>query len=137
VDKEILERIPQRPPFLFVDKIVERGENHIWVQKTLDGTEDFFKGHFPGHPIMPGVLLLEAAFQGGALLMGGQEDGKIGVVTRVDKVKFRGLVKPQKTLDIKVEKTESLANAVFFKGRIYVKDKCVLSLTFSCALVQQ
>lgn len=137
MDKEILERIPQRPPFLFVDKIVERGEDHIWVQKTLDGTEDFFKGHFPGNPIMPGVLLQEAAFQGGALLMGGQEDGKIGVVTRADKVKFRGLVKPQDTLDIKVEKTESLANAVYFKGRIYVKDKCILSLNFSCALVQQ
>ncbi len=132
---EILERLPQRPPFLFIDRVVEVGETTVWAQKELTGEEDFFKGHFPGNPIMPGVLLQEAAFQAGAFLMGGQSGGKVGVVTRVDKVKFRGLVRPGEMLDIKVEKTDALSNAVFFKGKLFVKDKCVLSLEFSCALV--
>ena len=133
---EILDRIPQRAPFLFLDRIIELGEGTIWAQKDVTGEEDFFKGHFPENPIMPGVLLQEAAFQAGAFLMGGQSDGQVGVVTRVDKVKFRGLVKPGETLDIKVEKTDALSNAVFFKGKLFVKEKCVLSLEFSCALVK-
>ena len=132
---EILDRIPQRPPFLFLDRIIELGEDTIWAQKEVTGEEDFFKGHFPDNPIMPGVLLQEAAFQAGAFLMGGQSNEQVGVVTRVDKVKFRGLVRPGETLDIKVEKTDALSNAVFFKGKLFVKEKCVLSLEFSCALV--
>ncbi|MEE2742265.1 MAG: 3-hydroxyacyl-ACP dehydratase FabZ family protein [Bdellovibrionota bacterium] len=137
MDQEVLDAIPQRPPFLFVDKIIERDKSQIWAQKKLEGSEDFFKGHFPGRPIMPGVLLQEAAFQAGALLMGGSNKEQLGVVTRADKVKFRGFVGPQDVLDIKVEKTEELANAVYFKGRIFVKDKCVLSLNFACALVEK
>ena len=70
---------------------------------------------------MPGVLLQEAAFQAGAFLMGGQSEGKVGVVTRVDKVKFRGLVKPGETLDIKVEKTDALSNAVFLREDFSLK----------------
>ena len=132
---EILDRIPQRPPLLFLDRIIELGEDTIWAQKEVTGEEDFFKGHFPDNPIMPGVLLQEAAFQAGAFLMGGQSKEQVGVVTRVDKVKFRGLVRPGETLDIKVEKTDALSNAVFFKGKLFVKEKCVLSLEFSCALV--
>lgn len=134
-DPEILETIPQRRPFLFVDQIVERGEKHIHTLKELTGNEDFFKGHFPGNPIMPGVLLLESVFQSGALLISGQDKTKTGVVTRVDGVKFKGLVRPKDILNIKVELTENLENAYYFKGHIEVNQKKVLVLKFSCAVI--
>lgn len=131
--QEIIESIPQRPPFLFVDKVIKRGERFIHTQKYVTGEEDFFKGHFPGNPIMPGVLLQEAAFQSGALYMSGGKPG-LGLVTRVDGVKFRGLVKPGDTLDIFVDHLETLENAYYFKAKIKVENKTVVALNFTCVL---
>ena len=133
---EVLEGLPQRDPFLFVDEIVERKENSIKTRLTLTGEEDFFKGHFPGNPIMPGVLLQEALFQTGALLMGGSDQG-LGVVTKVEKARFKSLVRPKQTLDMSVSELERLANATYFKGQIKVDSKVVLSLLFTCALIKQ
>lgn len=133
---EVLEGLPQRPPFLFVDEIVDRTENSIQTRLTLTGEEDFFRGHFPGNPIMPGVLLQEALFQTGALLMGATGEG-LGVVTKVEKARFKGLVKPGQTLEMSVTSLETLANATYFKGQIKVDTKTVLSLQFTCALIDQ
>ena len=68
--EDILAAIPQRPPFLFVDKVIAREGNSITTQRTLREDEFFFQGHFPGNPMMPGVLLCEVCFQTGAILMG-------------------------------------------------------------------
>ncbi|MHC4697898.1 MAG: 3-hydroxyacyl-ACP dehydratase FabZ family protein [Planctomycetota bacterium] len=84
----ILTSIPHRPPFLFVDEIVEISQERILTRKLADPEADFFRGHYPGQPVMPGVLLCECCFQAGALLIahriGPDEVGKgIPVVTRI------------------------------------------------------
>nr|MBP7518139.1 beta-hydroxyacyl-ACP dehydratase [Desulfobulbus sp.] len=69
-DPFILERIPHRPPFLWLDRVVEVGEAAIRAEKTLPQDLDVFRGHYPDYPLMPGVLLCEAVFQAGAVLLG-------------------------------------------------------------------
>lgn len=131
----ITELIPQRPPFLFVDKIVDRSEKSIKTTLKLTGDEDFFKGHFPGNPIMPGVLLQEALFQSGAALMAGREGGGLGVVTRVQNAKFKNMVRPGDELEMEVELTESISNAHYMKGTTKVSGKTVLIIEFAVASV--
>lgn len=135
--QEVLDAIPQRPPFLFVDKVVECNGSKIICEKLLTGNEDFFKGHFPGNPIMPGVLLQESMFQTGAVLMSKMDNGPkgLGVVSRVDNVKFKSFVKPGDTMVMEVELDEQIANAVYMKGKMRVNGKVVLALKFTCAVV--
>lgn len=133
---EITDLIPQRSPFLFVDKVVERKDKTITTQYLVKGTEEFFKGHFPGNPIMPGVILQEAIFQSGAALMAqlNQEPG-LGVVTRVQNAKFKNMVKPGDLLDMEVELVESISNAHFMKGVTKVLGKTVLIIEFAVASI--
>lgn len=132
---DILDLIPQRPPFLFVDKVTDRSESTINTSFQVTGNEDFFKGHFPGNPIMPGVLLQEALFQSGAALMAGMAGGGLGVVTRVQNAKFKNMVKPGDLLEMQVELTESISNAHFMKGTTKVAGKTVLVIEFAVASV--
>lgn len=134
--QEVLDAIPQRPPFLFLDEIVERGENSIVCKKIVTGSEEFFKGHFPGNPIMPGVLLQETCFQAGAALMSTIGSGGLGVVSKVENAKFKGMVRPGDELFVHVSLTDSLANAYYFKGKITVSGKTVMAVNFTCALVE-
>ena len=131
----ITEMIPQRPPFLFVDKVIERTENTIKTTLNVTGNEDFFKGHFPGNPIMPGVLLQEALFQTGAALMSTREGAGLGVVTRVQNAKFKNMVRPGDVLEMEVELTESISNAHYMKGTTKVAGKTVLVIEFTVASV--
>ena len=136
---EVLSLIPQRPPFLFIDKILSKEDKKIITEKFVSGDEDFFKGHFPGNPIMPGVLLSEATFQSAAALMAlrnGSMKGKTAVVTRINSTKFKNLVKPNDRLQIEVELTDELENACYLKGSIKVNGKTVMSNEFAVALVE-
>jgi 3-hydroxyacyl-[acyl-carrier-protein] dehydratase len=136
----ILENIPQREPFLFIENIVDRSENTITTSKLLTGEEDFFRGHFPGRPVFPGVLMCEAVFQTGALLMAlkgeGADNNKTALVTRVQNAKFKNMARPGDNLLITVDFVEMLANAAFMKGKIKVAEKTIMTIEFAATLVE-
>jgi 3-hydroxyacyl-[acyl-carrier-protein] dehydratase len=140
VDPLILNHIPQREPFLFIEKIVDRTENSITTSKHLTGEEDFFKGHFPSRPVFPGVLMCEAVFQTGALLMAlkgqGAGNSKTALVTRIQSTKFKNMAKPGDLLNISVDFVEMLANAAFMKGKITANGKTIMTIEFAATLVE-
>ena len=97
--QEILDAIPHREPFLLVDEIIERSRRRIVGSKTFTGQEWFFAGHYPGKPVVPGVLLCEAAMQCGAILIcplvkGERAGARVPVVTRMNDVRFKRIVRP-------------------------------------------
>lgn len=97
--KEIIKYIPHRYPFLLVDRILEiQGDEKIIGIKNVSFNENFFQGHFPDRPVMPGVLICEAMAQVGAIFAhnarGGMEDNKVFVLTGLDNVKFKRPVEP-------------------------------------------
>ena len=105
---EIKEIIPHRYPFLLVDKIleVEEGQRAIGI-KNVTANEEFFNGHFPDYPIMPGVLIVEALAQVGGVAMLKKEEnkGKLAFFTGIDKCRFKKQVKPGDQLRLEVEMT--------------------------------
>src|SRR5690625_2394109 len=104
--EQIKEIIPHRYPFLLVDKVVEVEEaKRVVGLKNVTINEPFFAGHFPEYPVMPGVLILEALAQVGAIAVLGVEEnkGKIGFLAGVDKCRFKRQVKPGDQLKLEVE----------------------------------
>ncbi|WP_018750012.1 3-hydroxyacyl-ACP dehydratase FabZ [Paenibacillus sanguinis] len=103
---EIQEILPHRPPFLLVDRIIEleEGKRAVGI-KNVTINEPFFTGHFPGFPVMPGVLITEALAQVGAVAMLNVESnrGKIGLLAGLDGFRFRGQVFPGDTLRLEVD----------------------------------
>ncbi len=133
----ILELIPQRPPFLFIDKILEKSQNKIQTEYLVKGTEEFFKGHFPGMPIMPGVIMQEAIFQSAAALLSKPEAKGKGVITRVQNAKFKNLVRPEQKIMMEVEIIEDMGAATLLKGISRVDGKVVMSIEFMVAMVEE
>lgn len=106
--QEIKDVIPHRYPFLLVDKVLEiEEEKRVVGLKNVTVNEPFFQGHFPDYPVMPGVLILEALAQVGAIAVLGMEKnkGKIGFLAGVDKCRFKRQVKPGDQLKLEVEIT--------------------------------
>ncbi len=136
---QLLKYIPQRDPFLLLDGIIDESHDTAVTYKQLTGSEDWFRGHFPGNPVMPGVLMCEAVFQTGAYLMArrGEQagEGKTAVVTRIQGAKFKNMAKPGDKLVITVTLAEMLAKAAFMKGKVMVQDKLIMSIEFAAALV--
>lgn len=133
--EDILKAIPHREPFLFVDEIAEWNESSIRCTKRFSGKEDFFAGHYPGAPLVPGVLLCEAAMQAGAILLSrhlGEKPGHVPVATRMNDVRFKRIVRPGETIQLEVELTERLADAFFLKAKVSVDGKLAVRFEFAC-----
>lgn len=103
--KKIWETIPHRYPFLLVDRVTELGELYIEGYKNLSVNEPFFQGHFPQEPIMPGVLICEAAAQLGAIFLKQHEtfSDKLILFAGIDGVRFKKLVVPGDRLDLRID----------------------------------
>lgn len=135
----IAELIPHRPPFLFVDDIVSSSATGLVARRTWRPDEDFYRGHYPGAPITPGVLLCEAVFQAGALFLARARGGGTGVagaagmplLARISNVRFRNPVFPGETITIAVEQRESLGGFILMAGTVTSGEKRVLSVDFA------
>src|SRR5271166_361184 len=141
---DILKILPHRYPFLLIDRVLElkRKERIVGV-KNVTINEPFFNGHFPGLPIMPGVLIVEAIAQaGGALLLTEVEDrnDKVMVFTGIERAKFRKPVGPgdQLRLEVEVKGWRSVPGltAAKMQGYAYVGEKRVAEATVSCQLIE-
>ena len=133
--KEIQKILPHRYPFLLIDRVLEMEEGKRCVAlKNVTMNETFFQGHFPQEPVMPGVLIIEALAQTGAVAMLSMEEfkGKIAFFGGIDKAKFRGKVVPGDTLRLEVEMIKIKRNAGIGKGIAYVDGKkaCEAEITF-------
>ena len=140
LDIAAIQRIlPHRYPFLLIDRVVElTRKQRIVAIKNVTVNEPFFQGHFPGFPIMPGVLMIEAIAQaGGALLLTEIPDRehKLMVFTGIERARFRRPVIPGDTLRIEVEVINWRQTAVRMQGQIFVGDKRVCEALVSCQIV--
>jgi len=132
--------IPHRPPFLWIDEVVKITSDHAETTKYIAEDLPFFEGHYPGNPIVPGVILCEAVFQTGAVLMGhiiacdDELSDKIPVLTRIENAKFKQIVRPGDTLSIVVDLKETVATVSYFKGKVSVNGKVAVTVSFACAL---
>lgn len=128
--------LPHRDPMLFIDRVIALDENTITIESDVDPEAAYFKGHFPGMPIMPGVLIVETVAQAGALLVSltrGLTDDKFIAFSNVDAVKFRRPVEPGEMLTVEVEIEKVRLPFYKFIGTAKVDGKIAASLKFAAA----
>lgn len=137
---EIMAILPHRYPFLLIDKVLEISEegDRVIAQKNVTIGEHFFQGHFPQEYVMPGVLIIEALAQTGAVGVLSQEEykGKIAYFAGIEKAKFRGKVVPGDVLRLEVELDKIRRNIGYGRGKAYVGDKLVCECRISFAISQ-
>lgn len=140
---EIYRTIPHRPPFLFIDEVVELREDGASCKRTIRMDEPQFEGHYPGNPIMPGVLLCEACFQTGAIYLAKQieKEGRslqnvTPVLSRISDARFKQMVKPGDEVLIEVTMKEALSKFFFLKGKVMRLGKLVLTIEFALAMIE-
>ena len=133
--------LPHRYPFLLVDRVVEfEAHKRIVGIKGVTVNEPYFQGHFPGHPVMPGVLVIEALAQAGGLLtqLSHQTDatGKLFYLVKIDNAKFTKMVVPGDRLELEVEIRRTIRNMAMYAGVARVDGHPVASAEILCAEVK-
>lgn len=137
--EDIKKLIPHRYPFLLVDRVLEVEEGRILSLKNVSVNEEFFNGHFPERPMMPGVMQVEAMAQSGCIMLmhshiDDPEDSLV-VFTGINKAKFRKSVVPGDQLVMEVELVNQRRNFITMKGTATVDDEVVCELEASAAIV--
>ncbi|MEE2940279.1 MAG: 3-hydroxyacyl-ACP dehydratase FabZ family protein [Planctomycetota bacterium] len=138
LDRPVTDFIPHRPPFLFVDRVVEHEGDELTAEWDVPEDLFAFEGHFPGEPVLPGVLISEFCFQAGAVLIyatsqDDQDAPGVPVLTRITDARFRRIVRPGATLRARVRITERLANARYVDAQVTTADGAKVT-RLSCVL---
>lgn len=139
---EIMKLLPHRPPFLLVDRIIEMeaGKRIVGI-KNVSINEPFFPGHFPGHPVMPGVLIIEAMAQVACVLAILSSDesvrSKVTYFAGIDNAKFRKPVFPGDQLRLELEAVNCKRGIWYFNGKAYVDDKLVTEADLKAAFADK
>ena len=137
----VMARIPHRYPMLMIDRVIDVVANESCTGiKNVSANEPFFQGHFPGHPIMPGVLIIEAMAQTSATLVvaslkGVSCDTHVVYFMTIDSARFRHPVVPGDTLSIKVQKERTRGSVWKFRGAAFVGDKLCAEAEYTAMLV--
>lgn len=137
----VTDLIPHRPPFLFVDEIVSQAADGLVARTTWRPEQDFYRGHYPGAPITPGVLLCEAVFQTAACFMAlkaqaaGAKPGEgVPLIAKIGDVRFRTPVYPGDTVTIEVKQKDAMGGFTMMSGAMKKADGTrVMNLDFSVA----
>lgn len=127
--EEIKKILPHRPPFLFVDEVLEVSDERILAKRMIRDDEYFFTGHFPGEPIMPGVLMVEAIAQAGGVMLLRNRRNAIPLFMAIDRVRFRKIVKPGDTLVLEAKLLQDRGQVVKIAGTAKVNDSVVCEAT--------
>ena len=141
--EEIYQTIPHRPPFLFIDEILEVHADGATCSRTIRADEPQFEGHYPGNPIMPGVLLCEACFQTGAIYLAKQIEAEgrslqdvTPVLSRINNARFKQMVKPGDTVTIEVKMKEQVSKFYFLTAKVLKAGKPALTIEFALTMLE-
>ena len=140
--QRIMEMIPHRHPFLMIDKVVDMVANERATGiKNVSINENYFQGHFPARPVMPGVLIIEAMAQTAAVLvvhtLGPASEGKLVYFMSVDNARFRRPVFPGDRLDVHVTKQRHRGNVWKFEGKAKVGDNLMAEAVFAAMILNE
>lgn len=111
--------IPHRAPFLFVDRILSRTQDSIVTEWDVPVDGAWFKGHYPGEPVLPGVLICEFSFQSGAILLSDPKDPRLPVLVRIEDARFKKIVRPGERLRAEVKRVESVGPRHHLSARVF------------------
>lgn len=143
--EEVLQAIPHRPPFLFIDKVVETRADGIVCSRVFRADEKFYEGHYPNAPLTPGVLLCESVFQAAAIYLvkkasaGGDPAfaNRTPVLCRIENAKFKGMVFPGDEIVIEVKDDSAVAGFYYLNGNVKCGGKTVLLIKFALAMIEK
>ena len=136
--QQILDAIPHRPPMLLVDEVQAWEDEHIVCRKTFQPEEWFFQGHYPDYPLVPGVILCEAAMQAGAVLLSKHVTGDgVPVAGRLNDVKFKRMVRPGDTVLLDVTLDERMGDAFFLSAKVLTEGKPAATLAFAVTIAKR